>query len=110
MSCHASVCFDCCVFTVSPPPFTSGRPCCCRRLHRCRVRLRRRRQYPYRRASRQAEPLPLSLISSIYLYLSIVLGIVAADRYIPILMHSLFLSPLVIPAFILLQPVIYIIH
>src|SRR4051812_8477168 len=41
----------------------------------CRVRLRRRRQYHYRRASRQAEPLHLSLISPTCLYLSVALGI-----------------------------------
>src|ERR1041384_4937748 len=37
--------------------------------------LRRRRPYPYRRASRQAEPLPLFLISPTCLYLSVALGI-----------------------------------
>src|ERR1043165_2274898 len=46
---------------------------------RCRCpcdRLRRRRSYPlYRRASRQAEPLPLSLISPTCLYLSVALVI-----------------------------------
>src|SRR3954466_10400608 len=69
-------CYDCRVFTFSPPPpLISGRPCCYRRLHRCRVRLRRRRQYPYCRASKQAEPLHLSLISPICLYYSVALGI-----------------------------------
>src|SRR4051812_47481043 len=39
-------------------------------------RLRRRRSFPpYRRASRQAEPLPVSLISPTCLYLSVALGI-----------------------------------
>src|SRR3954463_3744337 len=45
---------------------------------RCRcpcVRLLRRRPYPYYRASRQAKPLPLSLISPTCLYLSVALGI-----------------------------------
>src|SRR3954466_851048 len=45
---------------------------------RCRCpcdRRRRRRSYPYCRASRQAEPLPLSHISSTCLYLSVALGI-----------------------------------
>ena len=57
LSCHALIVIACCVFTVSPPLF-SGRPRCYRRLHRCRVRLRRRRSYPYCRATRQAEPFP----------------------------------------------------
>src|SRR3954464_6569878 len=46
---------------------------------RCRCpcdRLRRRRSYPhYRRASRQAEALPLSHISFTCLYLSVALGV-----------------------------------
>ena len=37
--------------------------------------LHQRRPYPYRRASRQAVPLHLSLISPIYLYYSVALGI-----------------------------------
>src|SRR3954462_11818401 len=57
-----------------PPLLLSGSP-----DDRCRCpcdRLRRRRPYPpYRRASRQAEPLPLSLISPTCLYLSVALGI-----------------------------------
>src|SRR3954470_10564136 len=71
-------CIDCycllCIYCFFPPLF-SGRPRCYRRLQRCRVRLRRRRQYHYRRASRQAEPLHLSLISPICVYLSDALGI-----------------------------------
>src|ERR1041384_3527311 len=33
-SCHAFDCYVFFVFTVSPPPLISGRPRCCRRLHR----------------------------------------------------------------------------
>src|ERR1041385_713192 len=44
------------VYLLFLPPLISGRPRCCRRLHRHLVRLLRRRPYPYRRASRQAEP------------------------------------------------------
>ena len=74
-SCRVSVCYECFVFTVFIPPLFSGRPRCYRRLHRCRVRLLRRRPvYPYR-ASRQAVPLHLSHISPICLYLSVALGI-----------------------------------
>ena len=75
MSCHASVCYECFVFTVFIPPLFSGRPRCYRRLHHRRVRLRRRRPYPYCRAPRQAVPLHLSPISPICLYLSTALGI-----------------------------------
>src|SRR3954471_13106007 len=77
LSCHALVAMIA-VYLLFLPPFISGRPRCYRRLHCCRVRLRRRRQYPYHRASRQAVPHHLSLISPIYLYLSIALGIAAA--------------------------------
>src|SRR3954467_9678533 len=81
------------LYLLFPPPLFSDRPRCYRRLHRCRVRLRRRRSYPYRRASRQAEPLPLSHISPICLYLSVALGICCC--YVnPIQLHSLSLSPL----------------
>src|SRR4051812_20216434 len=73
--CHAFDCYDCFVFTVSSPPLIYGRPRYYCRLHRCRLRLRRRRQYHYRRASRQAEPLHLSLISPTCLYLSVALFI-----------------------------------
>src|SRR4051812_42025817 len=66
LSCHSFDCYDCFIFTV-PPFLISSRPSFYRRLHHCRVRLRRRRQYPYRRASRQAVPHHLSLISPIYL-------------------------------------------
>src|SRR3954466_11176273 len=88
-------CFFCMIalYLLFPPPFISGRPRCYRRLHRCRVRLRPRRQYPDRRASRQAEPLPLSHISPICLYYSVALGICCC--YVnPIQLHSLSLSPL----------------
>src|SRR3954470_22182926 len=78
-----------------PPFIVSGRPRCYRRLHRCRVRLRRRRPYPYRRASRQAEPLPLSHISPIVLYLSVALGICCCYDSVLFQLHSLSLSPLV---------------
>src|SRR3954467_10604091 len=54
-SCHASVCYDC-LYLLCLFPLSFGRPRGCRRLHRCRVRLRRRRPYAYRRATRQAEP------------------------------------------------------
>src|SRR4051812_14190849 len=57
------------------PLLISDRPRCYRQLHCCRVRLRRRGQYPDRRASRQAKPLTLSHISPIYLYYSVALGI-----------------------------------
>src|SRR3954465_4118986 len=77
LSCHALIAMIA-VYLLFPPPLISGTPHCYRRLHRCRVRLLRRRQYPYRRAPRQAVPLHLSLISPIYLYLSIALGIAAA--------------------------------
>src|SRR4051812_38307213 len=56
-----------------PPLLLSGSP-----DDRCRCpfdRLLRGRPYPYRRASRQAEPLHLSLISSIFLYYSVALSI-----------------------------------
>src|SRR3954468_11914301 len=65
---------------------------------RCRcpcARLRRRRSYPYRRASRQAEPLPLSHISPTVLYLSVALGICCCYVTILFQLHSLSLSPLV---------------
>ena len=67
LSCHALIAIVYFVFTFSPP-LIFGRLCCYRWLHRCRLRLRRRRQYPYRRASRQAVPLPFSPISPICLY------------------------------------------
>src|SRR3954464_2315038 len=57
LSCLAPVCiYLLCIYCFFPPPLIFGRPCCCRRLHRCWVRLLRRRPYYYRRASRQAEP------------------------------------------------------
>src|ERR1041384_5787384 len=65
------------------------------------VRLRRRRPYPYFRASRKAVPLHLSLISPICLYLSICTRHMLLLRYNPIQLHSLPLSPLVVPSFIL---------
>src|SRR3954470_23904707 len=65
---------------------------------RCRCpcdRLRRRRSYPlYRRASRQAEPLPLSHISPTVLYLSVAQGICCCYVTILFQLHSLSLSPL----------------
>ena len=77
-SCHTIVCYACCVFTVFIPPLFSGRPRCCCRLHRYRVRLRLRRPATCYRAPRQAVPLHLSLISPTCLYLSVALGIAAA--------------------------------
>src|SRR3954471_6962511 len=66
---------------------------------RCRcpcVRLLRRRSYPlYRRASRQAEPLPLSHISPAVLYFSVALGICCCYDSVLFQLHSLSLSPLV---------------
>src|SRR3954465_13282590 len=77
-----------------PPFIVSGRPRCYRRLHRCRVRLRRRRPYPYRRTSRQAEPLPLSHISPTVLYFICCTRHMLLLCYNPIQLHSLSLSPL----------------
>src|SRR3954462_12029359 len=57
---------------------------------RCRCpcdRLLRRRPYPYRRASRQAEPLPLSHMSPTVLYLSVALGICCC--YVTILFNCI---------------------
>src|SRR3954462_3598329 len=70
------ICMDTmfCIYCFFPPLLLSGSP-----DDRCRCscdRLRRRRPYPpYYRASRQAEPLPLSHISPTFLYLSVALGI-----------------------------------
>src|ERR1043165_4093757 len=71
-----SICID--IIAVNllflPPLLLSGSP-----DDRCRCpcdRLRHRRPYyPYRRATRQAAPLPLSHISPTCLYLSVALGI-----------------------------------
>src|ERR1043165_2371920 len=87
-------CDVCFVFTVSPPPFVvSGRLRCYRLLHPCRLRPRRRRQYRYSRASRQAA-IPLSHISPICLYLSVALGICCCYDSVLFQLHSLSLSPL----------------
>src|SRR3954471_7411491 len=56
LSCHAYVCISLLCIYCFLPLLIFGRPRCYRRLHRCRVRLLRRRSYPYRRACRQAEP------------------------------------------------------
>src|SRR3954466_15277002 len=76
-----------------PPLLLSGSP-----DDRCRCpcdRLRRRRSYPlYRRATRQAEPLPLSHISPTVLYLSVALGICCCYVTILFQLHILSLSPL----------------
>src|SRR3954470_24011918 len=48
----------------------------------------------YRRASRQAEPLPLSHISPTVLYLTVALGICCCYVTILFQLHSLSLSPL----------------
>src|SRR3954463_14593628 len=57
LHCHAFLLFVLIiVYLLFLPPLISGRPRCCRRLHRCRVRLLRRRPYAYHRATRQAEP------------------------------------------------------
>src|SRR3954466_3462986 len=77
-----------------PPLLLSGSP-----DDRCRCpcdRLRRRRSYPsYRRASRQAEPLPLSHISPTVLYFSVALAICCCYDSVLFQLHSLSLSPLV---------------
>src|ERR1041385_7351907 len=89
------------VYLLFPPPLIFGRPRCYRRLHCCRVRVRRRRPYPYRRASRQAEPFSSLDIS----YLSVLSCTKHCYCYCydynPIQLHSLFLSPLVVPSFAL---------
>src|SRR4051812_11512128 len=57
---------------------------------RCRCpgdRLHRRRSYPYCRASRQAEPLPLSLIPPTCIYVSVALGICCC--YVTILFNCI---------------------
>src|ERR1041385_6598405 len=105
MACLASVCYDCFVFTVSSP-LISGRPCCCRRLHHCRDRLLRRRTYRDRRASRQAEPFSSPDIAC--------LSVLSCTRhcycccydYNPIQLHNLFLSPLDVPSFNPMLPII----
>ena len=86
LSCIAFVCYVCLVFIVSPPLLLSGSL-----DDRCRCpcdRLRRRRSYPpYCRASRQADPLPLSHISPTFLYLSVALGICCC--YVTILFNCI---------------------
>ena len=82
-----------------PPLLLSGSPddCC-----RCPCdRLRRRRPYPLL-SSFQASSAPSPLPDTAYLIyiLSVALGIAAA-MLLPIQLHSLFLSPFEIPAFIL---------
>src|SRR3954464_13303753 len=96
------------LYLLFPPPLLlSGSP-----DDRCRCpcdRLRRRRPYLYRRASRQAEPLPLSHISPTFLYLSVALGICCC--YVTFLFKCIacLCRPLMYLSFILLQP-IYIIY
>src|SRR3954465_10042534 len=76
---------------------------------RCRCpcdRLRPRRSYhSYRRASRQAEPLPLSHISPTFLYLSVALGICCC--YVAFLFKCIacLCHLLMYLSFILLQPI-----
>src|SRR3954467_6050282 len=74
LSCDTIDCYACfCIYCFFPPLLLSGSP-----DDRCRCpcdRLRRRRPYPYYRATRKAEPLPLSHISPTFLYLSVALGI-----------------------------------
>src|SRR3954468_19468922 len=84
------------VYLLFLPPLFSDRPRCYRRLHRCRVRLLRRRLYPYRRASRQAEPFSSPDIA--YLFRTfLALGIVTAAATITILFNCIacFCRPLV---------------
>src|ERR1041385_5873372 len=84
------------------PPLFSGRPRCCRRLHRCRVRLLRRRPYPYRRATRQAEP--FSSLDIAYLSVHSCTRHCYCCCYVAILFNCIacfFLSPLDVPSFIL---------
>ena len=106
-ACHVLYlyCYCCCVFTV-PPPYSPVDPRYYRRW-RCCVRLLRRRPYPYYRATRKAEPLPLSLISSTFLYLSVALGICCC--YVTFLFKCIacLCRPLMYLSFILLQPNIY---
>src|SRR4051812_27807996 len=104
LSCHSFDCYDCFVFIVSSPPLLlSGSP-----DDRCRCpcdRLRRRRPSPYYRATRQAEPLPLSHISPTFLYLSVALGICCC--YVTFLFKCIacLCRPLMYLSFILLQPI-----
>src|SRR3954464_2345033 len=104
LSCHSFDCYACFVFVVSSPPLLlSGSP-----DDRCRCpcdRLRRRRPYPYYRATRQAEPLLLSHISPTFIYLSVALGICCC--YVTFLFKCIacLCRPLMYLSFILLQPI-----
>src|SRR3954465_1488887 len=89
------VCFVMCALYLLflPPLLLSGSP-----DDRCRCpcdRLRRRRPYPYYRATKQSEPFPLSHISPIVLYLSVAIGICCCYDSVLFQLHSLSLSPLV---------------
>ena len=109
LTCVVFVLLLCSVFIVYSPLSLSGSS-----GDRCRCpcdRLRRRRPYSsYYRASRQAEPLPLSHISPTCLFLSVALGICCC--YVAYLLKCiachcrhllyLFLYPM--------QPIIYIIY
>src|SRR4051812_27223595 len=66
--------------------------------------------YPYRRASRQEVPIHLSLILPICLYLSICTRHCCCYDCLPIQMHSLSLSPLVVPSIILCSLYYYILY
>src|SRR3954469_19254396 len=105
LSCHALFVCLLCIYCFLPPPLFSGRPRCYRRLHRYRVRLLHRRPYPYCRATRQAEPLPLSHISPTFLYLSFALGICCC--YVTFLFKCIacLCRPLMHLFLILLQPI-----
>src|SRR4051794_2921782 len=70
------------------PLLFSDRPRCYRRLHRCQVRLLRRRPHPYRRATRQAEP--FSSLDIAYLFRTfLALCIVTATAMITILFNCI---------------------
>src|ERR1041385_1675158 len=82
------------VYLLFPPPLISGRPRCCRRLHRRRVRLLRRRPCSYPRASRQAEPFSSPDIAYLFVLSCTRHCYCCCYGYNPIQLHSLILLPL----------------
>src|ERR1041384_6196964 len=101
LSCHAYVCILLLCIHCFLPPLIFGRPRCYRRLHRCRVRLLRRRPYHYRRASRQAEPFSSPDIAYLSALSCTRHCYCCCYDYNPIQLHSLLLSPLDVPSVIL---------
>src|SRR3954464_393277 len=97
-----------CIYCVCSP-LSFGRPRGCRRLHRCRVRLRRRRPYSYRRASRQAEPFSSPDIAYLSVLSCTMHCYCCCYDFNSIQLYSLFLSPLDEPAFILCS-LLYLFH